>query len=752
MIKEKAMLKDVVAGAMVSCCTLLHAAPAAAQREGQAAVLEEIVVMAQKREQSLQDVPLSLQTFAGRDVVSWGINDVEALSERMPGITLSRTGTSQRIIIRGIGSGTNDGFEQSVGTFVDGVYYGRGQQIRPDFIDVARIEALKGPQSTLFGTNVTAGAIVVTTNDPTDQAEGRISLLAGEYNRREAEAVLSGPLTDKLSGRLALYRRDFEGFMKNVSLQDWVAGDESVGGRLVLKYRPTDQLTIRGAYEHHDIDQNGHTGQQFHDPTAANAAFALTGDPGIVDYRRIGGFQQSYGVIPNGPDYDRNAFNTASIRVSHESAAGSFTSITGYTDYDWDNSNDADYIVSDTLSFAQRTLQKFDQLSQEFRWESSINDSFDYLLGFYYHRQTLETTKITEVPAFGALVVSPAEQDTETWALFLQGTYDITERTRLTAGLRYGSDEKEVEEQLSHTLPGLFGAFPHDISAQRHDRNMPWLVRIENDLNDDVMLYASVTQGYKAGGFDLNGLGSSMGNTPSENFEYEDEKATSFEAGIKSTWLSGAANLNLNAFYTNYESLQVTQFTGFAFDVGNAAEATVLGLELDARYALTERLQASATVAWQDFEFDEYGGAACNLRQKAGLQAGCTNDTQDLGGATGQFAPDLSVNLELQYERPVSDTLLLRGRLNAIYSDEYYTQLGLDPNTLQDSYTKFDARVALASRSGRWEVAVIGSNLTDEVVRVNSFDTPLSTFGLPLTYINFVLPPRTFAAQATFSF
>jgi len=739
-------------GAMLGSVVCVQPEGAAAQDKPASTVLEEIVVTAQKRQQSLQEVPLSLQIFAGDDVLSWGINDIEALSENMPGITISRTGTSQRIIMRGIGSGTNDGFEQSVGTFVDGIYYGRGQQIRPKFIDVARIEALKGPQSTLFGTNVIAGAINITTNDPTPEPEGSISLLAGEYNEREVNAVLSGPLSKTLSGRIALYRRDFEGFMKNDSLQEWVAGEDSFGGRLVLKYQPTDQLTIRGAYEYHDLDQNGHTGQQLHDPAGAASALALTGDPGILDYHRIGGFQTGYQEVPNGPDYDKNQFNTASVRITHNSARGSFTSITGYTDYDWDNTNDSDYIDSATLSFAQRTLQKFEQISQEFRWESSIGEDFDYLLGFYSHLQDLQTTKITEVPAFGALVVSPAQQDTESWAIFFQGTYALTASTRLTLGLRYGSDQKEVEEQLSHTLPGLFGAFPHDISAARDEEFIPWLVRLEKDLNENVMIYGSATQGYKSGGFDLNGLGASMGNVPSDSFEYEDERATSFEAGLRTTALSGAANLNLSAFHTEYESLQVTQFTGFAFDVGNAAKATVSGLELDGRIALTEHLLASATVAWQDFEFDEYAGAACNLRQKAGLQDGCSGETQDLSGATGQFAPELSANLELNYEQSLGDSLLFRGRVNVIYSDEYYTQLGLDSNALQDSYTKVNARAALASRDGRWELAVIGSNLTDEVVRVNSFDTPLSTFGLPLTYINFVLPPRMFAVQGTFSF
>ncbi|MEE4192678.1 MAG: TonB-dependent receptor plug domain-containing protein, partial [Halieaceae bacterium] len=149
------------------------------------AQLEEVVVTAQKKAESLQDVPITLQAFSGDSVAEAGISDIETLSENMPAVTIARSANSQRIVARGIGSGSNNGFEQSVGTFVDGIYYGRGQQIRPRFIDIASIEVLKGPQSTLFGTNVTAGAINIRSNDPTDEFEGQVSLLVGEDGEQD---------------------------------------------------------------------------------------------------------------------------------------------------------------------------------------------------------------------------------------------------------------------------------------------------------------------------------------------------------------------------------------------------------------------------------------------------------------------------------------------------------------------------------------------------------------------------------------
>lgn len=714
--------------------------------------LEEIVVTAQKKSESLQDVALTIQAFNGAQVDELNINDIEALSENMPAVTISRSGTSQRVIMRGIGSGTNDGFEQSVGVFMDGIYYGRGQQIRPKFIDIGQIETLKGPQSTLFGTNVTAGAINITSNNPTESFEGEIQGTFGEDNEREINLILSGPITSNLLGRVALYKRDDDGYVINDTLNKRVVGEDHWGGRAVLLYTPTDRLSFRAAYEYHDLDQFGNAAQIVSDPSARDSAEAITGDSGELDYHRIGGIQRGYSVVPNGPDSDTNTYHTASLRTSYEGDGFTLTSVTGYTKYDWDNVNDSEYIENPVLNFAQRTQQPFKQFSQEFRLESSLGDNFDYLLGLYYHDQDLQTTKTTEVPAFGALVVAPAQQDTETLAVFFQGTYHISDRLRSTLGLRQSSDKKDVSEQLTHTVPGLFGAFPHDIEDSRSEQHLSWLARLEYDISGDIMAYGLISRGYKAGGFDLSGLGASMGNVPAESFEYDDEQATNIEVGSKMTLLDGAATLSLSAFQTEYKGLQVTQFSGFSFDVGNAAEATVKGLEIDYRQALTDSLTASATVSWQDFEFDSYANAACTLRQKAGLDSGCVSEVQDLSGGTGQFAPDLSANLSLSYASHISNDLMFKSVLNIVYSDDYYTQLGLDPNSIQSAYTKVNARIGLASADGKWDVALVGLNLTDEVVSVNSFDSPLSTFGLPLSYVKFVLPPRTFSIQGTYSF
>lgn len=719
---------------------------------GMGAQLEEVIVTAQKRAESLQDVPLTLQAFTGDRVAEAGITDLETLSENMPAVTIARSASSQRIVMRGIGSGTNRGFEQSVGTFVDGIYYGRGQQIRPRFIDIASIEVLKGPQSTLFGTNVTAGAINIRSNDPTREFEGQVTLLAGQDGERDGNVVVSGPISERLLGRLALYKRDYDGYMDNASIGQSVAQEDHWGGRVVLLFEATDNLSIRAAYEHHDLDQGGNTAQNV--IYTDNFLPIVSGDDVEFNYKSDGGFLAGFNTIPNGRTDDSNQFDTASIKIDYVGDGYSLTSVTGYTQYDWKNSTDSDY--SSLNIFAQENTQEFKQWSQELRVETKLADSVDVLAGVYYHDQDLDQLIISEVvstPAGPNLVLSPARQDTQTWALFAQGTAALTDAARMTLGLRYGSDEKDVYDGLTHSNPvfqaiGFFGAFPHEIYDSRDEQHVSWLIRGEYDFGEDSMAYALVSRGYKAGGFDINGLGGSKGTTPKSDFEYNEEQATNFEIGSKMKLLDGAATLNASVFYTDYQDLQVTQFNGAGFEIGNAAKAIVKGLEVDYRQALTDQLTVSATATWQDFEFKDYL-SNCNQRQLNGLEAGCVDGAQDLDGKDGQFAPKFSANLGLDYVTQVSTNLLFKANLNVVYSDSYYTQLGLDENTRQDSYSKVNARLAIASADDSWELAAIGKNLTDEEVSVNSFDSPI-TSNFPLTYVQFITQPRQLALQATY--
>ena len=743
-------------------------APSAEQSDEKRRFLGEIVVTAQKTEQNLLQVPLTVQVLDGGEIRDLAIENLEVLHHNMPAVMVSKSGNSQRINIRGIGSGTNEGFEQSVGMFVDGVYLAQGRHLRPKLFDLDRVELLKGPQSTLFGMNVTAGAFNCTTSNPTETFEGYVGLLAGQQSEAEGQLVLSGPLSQKVKGRVALYKRTFGGYMNNLDTDSGVTDDDDWGARFVIVADPTDRLSIRATYEHQDLAHLGSVGQITYDPSSAEVMSPITGDDGVFDYNNMGGLQSGFRAIPNGEIEDGNVFDTVGLNITYAGRGFTFTSMTAYTRFDWQNIMDADYSSHNVAS--QFVDMQFDQLSQELRVDSTIGDRLDYTAGAYFHHQNLDRARTTEVQ-LASLPTSivwdaPASQDTDVWAVFAQGTYRFNGVAALTLGLRYSDDEKSVRDVLviDPPLDSIFGARPHDLQENRSEDHLSWLIRPEFQLSDRALVYVSAARGYKAGGFDIGiGAGSSAGSEPSPNYEFEPEQATNIEVGAKLSLARGAAMLNLAAYHTDYRDLQVTQFTGFEFSVGNAAEATVQGIEVDYAHSLTKHLTLGITASYLDFEFDSYKNADCTLRQRAGLDPGCLPSTtgegmvQDLTGGVGEFAPEFSASVNLGAAVPINAGLLFKGTLNVAYSDEYFTQIGMDSNTLQGAFAKLNLRLAFqfGSRS-TWEIALVGRNLTNEKVSVNSFNSLWAGLAVPgetqPTYIKFITRPRSVALQANFWF
>jgi iron complex outermembrane receptor protein len=259
----------------------------------------------------------------------------------------------------------------------------------------------------------------------------------------------------------------------------------------------------------------------------------------------------------------------------------------------------------------------------------------------------------------------------------------------------------------------------------------------------------SASRGYKSGGFDINGSGTSRGNVASASFRFEPERATSYEAGLKARLFDNNAALNLSVYHLVYDNLQVSQFIGAGFAVGNA-NAKTDGFDVDYRHALSERFTVGAVVAYNDFQFTSYAGAPCTLRQNAGLDPGCnpTTRTQDLTGKTGELAPKVSGSLSMDWRAPLTDRMDLLVNLSPTFSSAYYTQIGVDPNARQGGYTQLNASAGFSSRSKQWELRVIGRNLTDKAIAANSFNH--ATF--PLTYGKVPTQRRAVAAQLRYEF
>ena len=458
---------------------------------------------------------------------------------------------------------------------------------------------------------------------------------------------------------------------------------------------------------------------------------------------------------------------------------------------------DCDFSSASVLSFPQE--EEYEQFSQELRLTSPGGETLDYIAGLFYQTSELDSSDTIGIPADSILI--PAvngrvpgggdaigstgasrkfSQDSDIWAVFAQVTWNINDRLRLTAGGRYTEEEKDGSRTLGlFNLDGtvitdpvqavtgatVFGKLfnvqvtDHDLKGSRDEESFTPLLTLQYDWNEDTMVYATATTGFKSGGYDARGnvapgTDNAFLKDPSKgSFEYDEEEATSFELGTKTRFADGLAELNAAFFYTTYDDLQVSIFDGtLGFLVDNAAEAEVMGVEIDGRWAATDKLTLSGSLAWTDFEFKDFENGQCNFGE---VQSGaCREDgTISYDGRTNQYVSDWSGRFSGDYVMPISSRLESRATIDLLYTDEYFPSQNLDPTTLQDSYWMVNARLAISSTDGSWEVAVLGRNLTDEDVVNYSNPVPLSqsSFGV-LSHFGGVDQPRNIAIQASYRF
>lgn len=777
--------------------------------------LEEVVVTATKQEASLQDVPVSVAVMTGDKMAEQGAFSLEDIVQFLPNVTITETSGNEKLFIRGIGTYGNAGFEQSVGTFVDGVYRGRGQASRAALLDLARVEVLKGPQNTLFGKNTIAGAITITSASPTDEFEGSLMATAEPtFDGWGAQMVLSGPITEGLNARLALRVDETDGYFDNQTLGQDERQEEEFTSRLGIEWLPTDDLSFLLKWEHGEQDTLGRQNKVgIATPTAA-FIYRAFGDPNFEDGINYDKYQD--GALPGRPSqFDDSEWDLVSLDATWNIGEFTLRSITGYIDARVDNSLDLDFAPIDLIG--QQRTEDHEQFTQEFILTSPQGRTVEYLAGFFYQDEDLTRLGDLEIYLSGiapllagnplepfvqlgfgdVTIVRNYEQKSETISAFAQFTWIATDNLRFLGGLRYSEDDKTLNKSLvtdaylaegyrvyegSASLPhqAFYDQFLGFAREHRFDRNgfetcntffqLPapvparscavapgfdnvrkedhWTgdIIVQYDLNDDAMLYAKWGAGYKAGGFDESNL---VGDPSAQ--EFEDETVNSFEIGAKFGFWDGRARMNVSAFRSEFEDLQVSVFDGVAgFEVRNAAEATSQGIEVDGEALLTDELTLQFALAYLDSEFDTFPGAPCH----AGLAASFPGPgpcVADLAGQDTQFAPEFSGNLALTYETAISQSLNLAVGVDLQYQGDYFTTGDNDPVLVQDSYARLNARVQL-SGGDTWSVAVLGKNLTDETVANAPDDIPLGNLGFAGSYFYFLDPPRSVEVQATFRF
>jgi len=757
----KHSLAMLLAASALAGPTAAFAQEAPAESQGG---LDDIIVTAQKRAEGLSDVPISISAVSGKQVESYGQTNLEQISSSVPNLKITQTAIANRIAIRGIASGDNKGFEQSVAMFVDGVYYGRDQLSRLPLVDMERVEVLRGPQPTLFGKNAIAGAVNITTRSPTDEFEGTVSGLY-EFNHKELQltGVLSGPLSDGIEARVVGYHRSMDGYFYNQKLK---RNEPNV-----------DEYYVRGKVE---FDKGG--------PLAAElkleyADFAMKGQPRDV-FGAVGNYNavfQGPFFVSTVPDYvredngyeSRNKVFGATLNADLEIGEHTLTSVTSLLDYKTREIVDVDF---SGISFLDGTNLREDyrQFSQELRLTSPGGEAFNYIGGVYYQHAKLDVQDFTLFnptflglgAPFNALGDTRNDRDysqtSDLISAFAQGELSLTDQLRVTAGARFNHEKKSGRRSLAivqgplSTAPAavvaaVFRALnieAHSIAGKLSEDSFNPMVNVQFDATDDLMLYASYARGTKAGGFDIrsNSLPTSTTVAKPGAFEFQDESADNFEAGLK--YKGRDVAFNLSFYRTKYKDLQVNIFDGtLNFNVRNAAAARTQGIEADFRAALAEGLTISGAIAYLDFKFTNFTDGQCYYLQTPGPGGFC-----DYSGKRNALTPKWSGNLNVDYWTPVGSDLKLSFNVNADFSSSYIAAANLDPRTYQGSYAKLGARIALGQIDNRWEVALIGRNLTDQRILQTGSAMPLATTitgGAGNAYNGIVDRPRTIAVQVT---
>ncbi|BFM15323.1 TonB-dependent receptor [Maricurvus nonylphenolicus] len=764
-----------------------------AQAEGFA--LEEIVVTAQKRAQGLQDVPISISAVTGEKIADMGIRDLEEVALYTPNVTINPGQASPNIFIRGIGSGTNAGFEQSVGLYVDGIYSGRGELANVPFLmDVERVEILKGPQGTLFGKNTIGGAINVTSAKPTSDFEGYVEgLYEAEIGEQIYTGVVSGPLTENLGARIAFRHSETDGWVENTTNGREGPDNNENFVRTTLVWDAAEDLEVIAKYEYGEFDRDG-SNREIYQTSAAGAPVypdSVLNDKAQMDFTET----------------NASRTHTGSVTVNYALGDITLTSISGYSAYDRTRAEDADQSPNPALGRIRH--DDYEQYSQELRLVSPGGETIDWIAGVYWQASTLEVNRefidfdLNELTNGGAAPLAIAaplaligdaqyltefDQETDGASAFAQATWNINEEFRVTLGLRYDEETKELDKRAymteayglgigagaSPVLPVGGGQFvvvedlrTHEFTdLERDSEQWTWSFNTQWDITPDVMAYFSASTGFKSGGFDEAYSGSDetvrvvtmpgfveVGNADSrantsDILEYEDEEVLNFEVGAKMSLLDGAAELNVAVFRSEFDDMQVSALVGDVFRVSNAGKSISQGLELDGRWRLSESWTLSGSVAYLDATYDEFDTAPCTVPQSVAY-SGSGSCTQDLEGETLLYSPEYAANLSLEYVTFLTDQLELRNVVDVNYQDEFYSALDLDPNTKHDSATKVNLRIALSDVDEQWSVALIAKNITDKETTNFNNDVPFTATG---TYFGIKDRPRTIAIQGRYSF
>lgn len=687
--------------------------------------IDEVVVTSLRRKSNMQKAPVAVTVIKPPLIREARIHGIEDVGTRVPGLTVASFSIGQPTIhVRGVGS-NDDGaaLDNSIVMFIDDVYVGRITAISMNFFDLEQIEIMRGPQGTLYGKNAIGGAINMTSKNPTEQLSGTLEATVGNYNRRDLRGVISGPLvSDKILGRLAFHSRRRDGWQETDFLPGVKQNDEntwSTRGKLLFVLSDQLQVDINGDYSRDDLESTGRI------PVVGRVPVRLLGPDGLPTVQTAlptDIFKSLGGSVKKAINSDRGFTDRTiwglSSRVSRQGNYGRFLSITAFrkTDFSWlEDSTGLPSSVTDQ-KVNSNVDEQHSQFSQEFRWISPDEARLKYVLGLYYLFE--HTHRIENFIFPSGVATTDQNNKTNSFAAFGEATYGVMDSVNITLGGRLTYENKKMDQQ--NIIRGDQVILLEEFTL-RNEGN--WTDFSPNfslswQQSADIMWYASISRGYKSGGFQ-----GAPATLDLARRIIDPESVWNYEVGYKSQWLDDRLRLNLVAFHSDYRDLQVVQFKTAGnfgvFQTSNAASASLEGLEMEFTLKPFEGLEFFGSYAYLNATYDEFNDLS----------------GRDFTGNTLRQAPRHSLYLALYYERPFYE-----GRLRVRADYRYQGKSFREPDnsvTIQPAFDLVDASVAYESVGNRWEATLWAKNLMDKEYITHLYvlgGNDFALFGTPRTY------------------
>ena len=770
----------------------------------QSQTLEDIVVTARRTQESLLDVPVAVSALSAQTLERAHITDmsqIAQLTQQLVVVPAVNGGASMSI--RGIGSTYQDaGVEQSVGIVIDNVSISRGRVSQSAQFDLQQVEILKGPQALFFGKNSPAGVLSIRSADPTREMSGMVR--AGyefEAEEKFVEGFISGPINDDLLFRVAVKYSDLNGWIKNTTragpnlaypafpILGPSSGDtpstRNFAGRLTLKWAPTDDFSGTFKYFFNRINGSGDEGniEVFCvGPAAANGRLStlsfLTGqyvyDPTTdcnFDRRRQGGqvpeaWQANYpqAAKKDGRTWHRVTVQMAALNLDKQLGDLALTSVTGF--YTVKQTNFGQYSATSFANVgAFSTGEDTEAWTQEFRAVSSFEGPLNFTAGAFFEKLDRDQPGIGSVgwagpdPANGNSTYSLQQlwrAHSRTSSAFAQMRWAIVDNLELSGGVRYSHEKKWVEGQnfYLNVLGRAIGLAPVGQVVRRKVSFSNWSpeVTLSYKPTEDYLIYAAYKTGYKSGGMSTPSTISRIHANDPSLLQFEPERSKGFEAGVKGELLNRSLRFDLTVYRYNFTNLQLTTFIPNppSFFIKNAGAARTTGVEGSIAWRATPELTLDASASYNRAKYTDFEGAQCHILIRG--TAACPNGFYDRTGQPLPRAPKWSFRAGFNYEVDVGSDLKFGFNGDANYQSSFQaSETGLPAAVIGQKW-RLNAGARIGAADDKWEVALIGRNLTDEyfpmIVGEHTFGNP----AIPGEVTGFSLRPREIVLQGTLRF